>query len=353
MKALRLEAWNTPPRLVDLPVPEPGPGEVLIKIGGAGACHSDLHLMSELGEHTGYSLPFTLGHENAGWVEKLGSGVDGPEIGQPVAVHPSWGCGQCRACREGSENYCGCSTERARGGQGRDGGMAEYMLVPSPRSLFPLATLPPWKAAALTDAGLTSYHAIKRSLPALVSGSSAVVIGAGGLGHLAIQILRTLTPTRIIAVDRSEAALELAAGVGAHECVPADSKALGEIRKITGGQGVDVILDVVGADDTLRLARKVVGTRGQVIVIGLGGGNLIYKPTALPAGVSLVFTYGGSLPELAEVIALAEADRIEPHTWRFTLDQAPEVYEKLENGEVRGRAVIKPQDQTHRHPDAT
>ncbi|HWB70411.1 MAG TPA: alcohol dehydrogenase catalytic domain-containing protein, partial [Solirubrobacterales bacterium] len=202
MRAYQLTEWQSPPELREVPVPEPGPGQVLIKVGGAGACHSDLHLMEWPAGTMAFDAGFTLGHENAGWVEKLGAGVEGLEPGEPVAVYGPWGCGRCRSCRLSAENYCERQAEIGAfgGGLGLDGGMAEYMLVPHARLLLPLGDLDPREAAPLSDAALTPYHAIKRSLRLLTPGSSAVVIGVGGLGHMAVQILGALSPARIVAV---------------------------------------------------------------------------------------------------------------------------------------------------------
>jgi len=181
MRAYQLVAWQQPPELREVPIPEPGPGEVLLKVAGAGACHSDLHLMEWPPGQMPFEPPFTLGHENAGWVERVGAGVDGVRVGEAVAVYGPWGCGSCRACRRSSENYCERQAEIVTmgGGLGRDGGMAEYMLVPAARLLIGLGELDPGEAAPLSDAALTPYHAIKRSLHKLTPGSSAVVIGVG------------------------------------------------------------------------------------------------------------------------------------------------------------------------------
>ena len=183
-----------------------------MKVGGAGACHSDLHVMEWPAGFLPYELPFTLGHENAGWIEALGAGVKGWEVGEAVAVYGPWGCGRCRPCRTGLETLCERAAQlgAAGGGLGRDGGMAEYMLVPDPRLLVPLGDLDPRDAAPLSDAALTPYHAIKLALHQLVPGTSAVVIGVGGLGHMAVQILRALTPARVIATDIDAGKLELA-----------------------------------------------------------------------------------------------------------------------------------------------
>jgi propanol-preferring alcohol dehydrogenase len=345
MRALRLTAWKHPAELVDVPEPEPGPGQALVRVAAAGACHSDLHLMEVF--DTGllpFEPPFTLGHENAGWVEAVGSGVQGWDVGQPVVVYGAWGCGRCHRCQQGAANYCervaevgtlGC-------GLGSDGGMAPLLLVPDARMLVPLTDLDPVDAAPLTDAGLTPYHAIKRSLPLLVPRSTAVVIGAGGLGHLAIQILHALTPARVVAVDTRTEALQLASDVGADHTVLADDSAPTRIRELTGGRGAELVLDLVGSDATLRLAAAVTGSMSHVTLVGIGGGTFPYGFFSQPFETALSTTYWGTLPELTEVIALAEAGHLTARVQRFPLEHADEAYTLMRKGDLHGRAVILP-----------
>jgi len=345
MRALRLMEWKQGPALEEVPDPEPGPGEVLIRIGGAGACHSDLHLMYEFDAGMlPWEPPFTLGHENAGWVEALGPGVAHLEVGEAVAVYGPWGCGQCHRCAQGMENYCVHQAEIPvmGGGLGADGGMAPLMLVPNARHLISLGDLDPVDAAPLTDAGLTPYHAIKRSLHLLIPGSTAVVIGAGGLGHMAVQILCALTPAAIVAVDRSEDALQLAQRVGAEHGVLFGSDAAAEIRDITGGAGADVVLDLVGSDETLQLGAAVARMLGHLTLVGLAGGSLAVSFFGLPYELSVASTYWGSIPELIEVIALARSGQIGAHVERFSLDEAAGAYEQMRAGILHGRAVIVP-----------
>jgi propanol-preferring alcohol dehydrogenase len=344
MKGIQLTAWQREPQLVDIPVPEPAPGEVLIRIGAAGACHSDLHLMEWPAGLLPYPLPFTLGHENAGWVEKLGAGVTGFSPGDPVAVYGPWGCGHCRMCRLGRENYCERASEIkvAGGGLGRNGGMAEFMLVPSARFLVPLRSLTPAEAAPLTDAGLTPYHAIKRSLSLLVPGSYAVVIGAGGLGQMGIQMLAALSPARVIAVDSADNKLAIAREIGAIGAVKPADDAAQTILEISRGHGAELVVDFVGADSTLALAAKVARKEGHITLVGLAGGKFPFDFFSLPYEASLATTYWGTLPELMEVIALAEAGRIKTHVEKFPLDQGSEAYHLLKSGQIAGRAVIVP-----------
>jgi propanol-preferring alcohol dehydrogenase len=345
MRALQLVAWKQPPQLVEAPDPVAGPGQVVIRVAGAGACHSDLHLMHDFDAgQLPWGPPFTLGHENTGWVEQLGDGVTGVEIGEAVAVYGPWGCGRCHRCRTGMENYCERQNEigAAGGGLGYDGGMADRMLVPSARHLVPLDGLDPVRAAPLTDAGLTPYHAIKRSLPLLGAGSTAVGIGAGGLGHLAVQILAVLSPATIVAVDSRDIARREAAGVGASHTLASTPATADEIRTITRKRGVDVVFDFVGSDATLALAAAVVRPLGHVNLVGIAGGTLPFSFFSVPYEVSLATTYWGSLPELMEVLDLARAGRIEPVVETYPLERALDAYEAMRNGRLTGRAVITP-----------
>jgi propanol-preferring alcohol dehydrogenase len=344
MRAYQLTRWQQEPELREVDVPEPGPGQVLIRVGGAGVCHSDLHLMEWPEGAMPFGLPFTLGHENAGWVEQLGAGVTGLEVGEPVAVYGPWGCGRCVACRASKENLCLRQAEIGAfgGGLGLDGGMAEHMLVPAARLLVPLGDLDPREAAPLSDAALTPYHAIKRSLPLLGPGSTAVVIGVGGLGHMAVQLLRALSATRIVAVDVNPTRLALARDVGADEAFAPEEAADG-VRALTRGLGAELVLDVVGSGDTLALARAVARAEGHLTVLGLAGGTLEWAAMGvLPWECELTSTYWGSAIELIEVLELARAGRIRARIQRFTLDEAPDAYAALREGRLEGRAVVCP-----------
>ncbi|HVS68595.1 MAG TPA: NAD(P)-dependent alcohol dehydrogenase [Mycobacteriales bacterium] len=349
MRALRLMEWKSDPVLVDVDDPTPGPGEAVVRIGGAGACHSDLHLMHEFEPGLlPWGPPFTLGHENAGWVAELGAGVTGFEVGQPVAVYGPWGCGACQRCLVGVETYCenvaAAPVPGGGGGLGRDGGMAELMLIPAAtRHLVPLPDgLDPVAAAPLTDAGLTPYHAIRRSWPKLPPGSTAVVIGVGGLGHLAVQILRATTAARVIAVDTRSEALRLAEAEGAAATfVPQDDTAAA-IRDQTSGRGADVVLDFVGSDSTLRLGAATTRQCGDLTIVGIAGGTLPVSFFGVPYEVSVQTTYWGSRPELVEVLELAGRALIRPQVTTFPLSAGADVYRRLAAGEINGRAVVVP-----------
>jgi propanol-preferring alcohol dehydrogenase len=343
MKAFQFVELQKPAELREVKIPEPGPGEVLVKIGGAGACHSDLHILETPANTPGIPLPFTLGHENAGWVEKLGSGATGFKVGDPVIVYGPWGCGNCPNCRVGMENYCENAQRGKPGGLGRDGGMANFMIVPSTRFLLPLGKLDPREAAPLTDAALTSYHAVKRSAHLLGPGSVAVVIGAGGLGQMAIQVLKALSgAATVVAVDMSPAKLAIAKKMGADEALVSGDDAIKRIKDITRGQGAHLVLDMVGVKPTLHMATQISRVLGHVTIVGLGGGALPVNFHSPAKECSVASPYWGSIPELMEVVALAQAGKIKMLTEQFPLERAGEAYHLLHDGKIQGRAVILP-----------
>lgn len=340
MKAFRLVAPHTT-ELHDIERPSPGPGEVLIRVGAAGACHSDLHII-EADNALGMPMPLTLGHENAGWVETIGAGVGGVERGQAVAIYGIVACGHCIACLAGKDNECR-RTGPGGIGLGRDGGMADYVVVPA-RQLVEIGDLDVVQAAPLTDAGLTPFHAINLTRRNLRPGSTCIVIGAGGLGHLAVQILAVTTASRIIAVDVRDEALQLARDVGAHHAVRSDRETVAHLRELVGPApgGADVVLDCVGSPATVDIARAVVSTGGDVAIVGLAGGALPVGFGTLPMEVRVTVPFWGTKAELAEVIALARRGLISAHVERFPLADAQRVYDELRAGRIRGRAVVVP-----------
>ncbi|MGY2001718.1 NAD(P)-dependent alcohol dehydrogenase [Blastococcus sp. SYSU DS1024] len=346
MRAVQYRTIGGEPEVVDVPTPEPGPGQVRLRVTAAGLCHSDAFVMSLPAEQYIYGLPLTLGHEGAGVVDALGEGATGVEVGEPVAVYGPWGCGLCHACALGAENYCPRAAELsiAPPGLGSPGALAEYMIVDDVRHLVPLGDLDPVATVSLTDAGLTPYHAIVSSLGALPAGSTAVVIGAGGLGHVGIQILRAVTGATVIALDISEQKLELAREVGAHHVLRSDESAVAEIRALTRGVGAQVVFDMVGAPSTLEIARQSVALDGVIQIVGIGGGLLPTGFFSTPMGASVRAPYWGRRSELMEVLDLARAGAVHVEVERFTLDQAPEAYRRLHEGTIRGRAVVVPGD---------
>jgi propanol-preferring alcohol dehydrogenase len=344
MKAVQYVEVGAAPVVVDIPKPTPGPGQVLLKVTAAGVCHSDIAVMSWTAEQLPFPLPLTLGHEGAGIVAEVGDGVRAVKAGDAVAVYGPWGCGMCLECAQGKENYCLRADELGirPPGLGAPGAIAEYLLVDHERHLVPLDGLDPVETVPLTDAGLTPYHAIKKSLPKLLPGSTAVVIGTGGLGHVGIQLLRAMTAARVIALDVTEDKLALAREVGAHDTVISDADAAKKIRDMTGGLGAEVVLDFVGAPPTVATAGASVRVEGDVTIVGLGGGTLAVGFGALPYEVSVMSPYWGSRSELIEVLDLARAGSVKVHVETYGIDEAPKAYERLHEGKIRGRAVILP-----------
>ncbi|GAA1267134.1 NAD(P)-dependent alcohol dehydrogenase [Pseudonocardia aurantiaca] len=346
MQAYRLTEWGGPAKLTEVPVPVPGPGQVLVKVAGCGLCHSDLDMMgmpAQYGESLGWSMPFTLGHETAGWLAEIGPGavVDAVE-GEAVALAAAESCGRCRYCLAGQDSAC--PSGAAGRGYGRDGGLAEYVLVNDPRDIVPLGDLDPTTAGPLTDAGATSYHAARRVRSRLLPGATAVVIGAGGLGAFGLQFLGLLGAARVVAVDISPERRARAVELGADEAMEGvDESTTARLRERGGGAGVDVVLDFVGSDMTIAAGLGALAPGGAFGLVGAAGGGFgaswIY---GLPRDGE-VFTFQGSdLSDTRAVIALARAGAITNETEVFALNDVEEAYRRFDDGRLHARAVAVP-----------
>jgi len=340
MRALQYVAFGQAPEIREVPIPEPRPGEVLVKMTAAGVCHSDEYFMSLPLEEARLPVPRTLGHEGAGTVAGLGAGATGIKEGDSVAVYGAWGCGFCRSCAAGAENYCSQGVPWP--GFDAPGFMADYFIVPSPRHLVALGDLDPARNVPLSDAGLTPYHAIRPSLPKLVPGSTAVVIGVGGLGHLAIQMLRALSPAQVIALDISEDKLAFAREMGAHAAFLSDPSSIDVVRGLTGGRGVDAVFNFVGVQEAADLAAKLVGPGSDIVMVALGPGAIPVNVDSLPGGTSVRAPVWGTRQDLIDVLNLARSGAIKVETEPFALEDGPKAYERLHAGTLRGRAVLVP-----------
>ncbi|MFJ9906546.1 NAD(P)-dependent alcohol dehydrogenase [Streptomyces sp. NPDC101152] len=348
-RAVRLTRWGGPPMLSEVARPTPAGEEVVIEVEAAGVCRSDLHVIDAEPGRLPYRMPFTLGHEVAGRVVECGPLAVGPAVGERVAVHGPWGCGSCARCSAGAGNYCdrraALDADRAGtgAGLGRDGGMADVMVVPSGRLLVPVGDLAAVQAAPLTDAGLTAYHAVNTVRRALGDDASVLVLGVGGLGHLAVQILRATTAAQVLAVDVRDEALSLADRCGAHFGTLLRPDTATVLRGRTGGAGMTAVLDFVGSRSSLALAVDVLRAGGELAVVGSGGGELtVRKPGALPAGTRVSLPFWGTSPELEAVVALAREGALTVEVERFPLSNALEAIGRLRSGRVRGRAVLVP-----------
>jgi propanol-preferring alcohol dehydrogenase len=323
----------------EVPIPEPGAGEVRVRIGGVGLCHSDVIFLESPAGLLPYDLPFTLGHEIAGWVDAVGNGVEGVAIDEAVAVACMAPCGNCRWCRRGQDNYC-VDTWRGRG-FGVDGGLAEYIVVGAGQ-LIPLGDLDPKVVAPLTDAGATSYHAVKKVLPKLYDDSTAVVIGVGGLGAYGVQWLRMLSSARIIAVEAKPERITAAAGLGAHEVIEAGEGLSKRLAEAIGDGGADAILDFVGTDATIRASMRNVAKAGAIGLVGQGFGKGEVRYGAWAHDADLFNPQGSTIAELHEVIALAKSGDVVVEVEQFTFDDVVEAYKRLTDGTLNGRAVVLP-----------
>jgi NAD+-dependent secondary alcohol dehydrogenase Adh1 len=341
MKAVRLHAFHSPPVVDEVPEPSiGGPLDVIVKIGGAGVCRTDLHIIDgQWDAAMGTPLPYTLGHENAGWVHAVGPAVTNVSVGDTGILHPTPTCGFCRACRAGDDMHCVASTFP---GLSTDGGMAEYLLT-SARACVKLdPQTQPADVAALADAGITAYHAVRKAVPLLYPGTTCVVIGAGGLGHIGVQCLAALTATTIIVVDRSPEALKLAEYLGADHAVVADGTQVQAVADLTGGAGADVVLDFVAEQGAEHDGWAMTRRAGSYFVIGYGGTVHIPTLDIISTERNIIGNIVGTYNELAELMALAQAGKVTLHTRTYPLAAAADALADLDAGRVRGRAILVP-----------
>ena len=337
MLAYRLVEWGAS-KLVEVPNPQASPGQVVIKVAGAGLCGTDIQLMAAPPGSTMFEPPFTLGHEIAGWINQVGDGVSGLKVGDAVAVSPSF-CGRCELCLGGDTNYCpGALPGR---GFGADGGLAEFVTA-SQRHVIPIGALSPVDAAPLSDAAATAYHAVRQAAGYLRPGSLAVVIGAGGLGGYGIQFLRLLTPATVIAVDISQQRLDFATRLGAHVALSAADDNADTIRELGDGTGADAVLDFVGTESAVRTAMAAVRRLGTVRLVGGAGGSVPFGHTTLPWGVDIRSTIGSTARDLRDVLRLAQDGRLHIETERYPLTQVEQAYDALRHGRLLSRAVVTP-----------
>jgi NAD+-dependent secondary alcohol dehydrogenase Adh1 len=341
MRAVRVHRYHEDPHIDDIDEPElNGPLDVIVRIGGAGVCRTDLHIIEGQWDEIQHpELPYVIGHENAGWIQEVGEGVTNVAVGDTVILHPQPSCGLCLACRAGKDMQC----ENAffPGLDGHDGGMAEYMRTTARACVKLDASTSPADVAALADAGITAYHAVRKALPLLHPGTTAVVQGAGGLGHIGIQCLRALSGTRIVVVDKNPAALELAGQIGADETVPADGNHVAAVQDLTGG-GANVVLDFVAEQGAEIDGWNMTGPDGSYFVIGYGGELRIPTLDIVSTERNIVGNIVGTYTDLGELMVLAQAGKVTLHTQQYPLDRAVDALHDLDAGKVRGRAILVP-----------
>jgi len=342
MKAVRLHAYGKRPTLEEVADPKiTGPHDVIVRIGGAGLCRTDLHIIEgQWKEKSHVKLPYTLGHENAGWVHAVGAAVEHVAVGDTVIVHPLISCGFCRHCRSGDDMHC---SRGAFPGIDTDGGFAEYLKTAA-RAVVKLdPKVRPQDVAALADAGLTAYHAVKKAIPLLYPGTHAVVIGGGGgLGHIGIQSLKALTAADVIVVDKSEGALDLAKKCGADHTVLANGSQVAKVKEITGGAGCETVVDFVGEGGAIADGIAMLRRAGTYYVIGYGGMVDVPAIDMISQEINFVGNLVGTYNDLSELMTLAAQGRVRLETRTYPLSAFNDAMNDLDNGKLHGRGIFVP-----------
>ena len=341
MRAVRVVGYHQDLELHEVDKPEPtGPFDVIVRIGGAGVCRTDLHILEgQWAEKSNVQLPYTIGHENAGWVDAVGAAVTNVAEGDKVIVHPLITCGLCRACRSGDDVHCENSQFP---GINTHGGYAEYLKT-SARSVVKLnESLEPADVAALADAGLTAYHAAAKAARRLTPRDRCVVIGAGGLGHIGIQVLRALSPAELIVVDRNADAVKLAQEIGADQGVVADGDQVDRVLELTDGNGAEVVVDFVGEGGSTAEGIRMLREAGDYHVVGYGENVDVPTIDIISTEINIVGNLVGSYNDLCDLMALAARDAVRLHTVKYPLDDFQNAIDDLDAGKVRGRAILVP-----------
>ena len=341
MRAVQVVGYHQNLEMKEVPVPTPtGPFDVVVKIGGAGVCRTDLHILEgQWAEKSQVQLPYTIGHENAGWVEAIGSAVSNVKEGDKVIVHPLITCGLCRACRSGDDVHCEAN---AFPGIDTNGGYADYLKT-SARSVVKIDdALEPSDVAALADAGLTAYHAAAKAARRLTPRDKCVIIGAGGLGHIGIQVLKALSPAELIVVDRNPEALKLAEAIGADHGVVADGTQVDQVLSLTGGNGAEIVVDFVGEGGATAEGVAMLRRAGDYHVVGYGENIDVPTIDIVSTEINFIGNLVGSYNDLCDLMALAARGAVNLHTQKYALDDFQSAITDLDNGNVRGRAILTP-----------
>jgi NAD+-dependent secondary alcohol dehydrogenase Adh1 len=341
MKAARLHAYREALRLQEIDEPTAdGPLDVIVRIGAAGLCRTDLHIQEgQWAEKSGVELPYTPGHENAGWVHEIGSAVANVAVGDTVIVHPYISCGQCLPCRSGDDMHC---LNGSFPGIDRDGGFADFLKT-SARSVVKLdPALEPKDIAALADAGLTAIHAVKKAIPVLGPGTRAVVIGAGGLGHIGVQCLKAMTPCEIIVIDPSEPALALARELGSDHTIMVDGMQVEKVKELTDGLGAEAIIDFVGEKGAIEDGIAMVRDGGFYYVIGYGENVNIPTIDVISREISFIGNLVGTYEDLQELMTLTAQGKVALHTTTYPLEAINDAMGDLDSGRLQGRGILIP-----------
>ncbi|GHE89097.1 alcohol dehydrogenase [Amycolatopsis deserti] len=341
MKAAQVTGYHRNLELRDVEEPKiTGPLDVVVRVGAAGVCRTDLHILEgQWAEKSGVALPYTIGHENAGWVHAVGDAVTNVAVGDKVILHPLITCGLCRACRLGDDVHC----ENSRfPGIDSHGGYAEYLLT-SARSCVRLDdSLEPADVAALADAGLTAQHAAAKAARVLRPGEVCVIIGAGGLGHIGIQCLKAMSAATLVVVDRNPAALRLAEEVGADVTVVADGNHVRAVLELTGGHGAEAVIDFVGEGGSTSEGVRMLRRAGNYYVVGYGENIDVPTIDIISTEINFIGNLVGSYTDLQDLMVLAAQGKVKLHTAQYRLEEFQRAIDDLSAGKVRGRAILIP-----------
>jgi NAD+-dependent secondary alcohol dehydrogenase Adh1 len=341
MRAVQVVGYNTKLQLTEIPEPElTGPLDVIVRIGGAGVCRTDLHILEgQWAEKSGVQLPYTIGHENAGWVHAVGDAVSNVAVGDKVILHPLTTCGLCRACRSGDDVHCESS---GFPGIDTDGGYAEYLRTTA-RSVVRIDdALEPSDVAALADAGLTAYHAAAKAARGLRPGNVCVIIGAGGLGHIGIQVMKAISAATLVVVDSNPAAVRLAVEIGADQGIVADGTQIAQVLELTGGVGAEAVVDFVGEGGATADGVAMLRRAGNYYVVGYGENIDVPTIDVISTEINFIGNLVGSYNDLQDLMVLAAQGKVALHTTKYALDEFQQAIDDLDRGLVRGRAILIP-----------
>ncbi|WP_407442795.1 NAD(P)-dependent alcohol dehydrogenase [Rhodococcus sp. (in: high G+C Gram-positive bacteria)] len=341
MKAVQVVGYHTKLQITEIPEPElEGPFDVIVRIGGAGVCRTDIHILEgQWAEKSGVELPYTIGHENAGWVHAVGEAVTNVAVGDKVILHPLITCGQCRACRSGDDVHCENS---AFPGIDTNGGYAEFLRTTA-RSVVRIDdSLEPADVAALADAGLTAYHAVAKAARVLRPGDTCVMIGAGGLGHIGIQVLKAISAATLVVVDRNPDAVKLAAEIGADHAIVADGTHVQQVLDLTGGNGAEAVVDFVGEGGATEEGVAMLRRAGSYYVVGYGENIDVPTIDIISTEINFIGNLVGSYNDLQDLMVLAAQGKVGLHTTKYPLGDFQRAIDDLDAGRVRGRAILVP-----------
>ncbi|MDN5745266.1 MAG: NAD(P)-dependent alcohol dehydrogenase [Nocardioidaceae bacterium] len=341
MRAVQVVGYHQNMQLKEVPTPEVRqPLDVVVRIGGAGVCRTDIHVLEgQWEDKSGVELPYTIGHENAGWVHAVGDSVSNVEVGDKVILHPLMTCGLCRACRFGDDVHCENSQFP---GIDTDGGYAEYLLT-NARSVVKIDdALEPAEVAALADAGLTAYHAVAKAARATRPGDVCVMIGAGGLGHIGIQVMKAISAAKLVILDRNQAALDLALEIGADVGILADGDHVDKVLELTGGVGAEAVVDFVGEGGATADGVAMLRRAGNYYVVGYGENINVPTIDVISTEINFIGNLVGSFNDLQELMVLAANGNVTLHTTTYKLEDFQQAVDDLGKGKVRGRAILVP-----------